>query len=213
MVKMNDIKQVPKVCPQPRGWGNPSVARQFQLTVVLANARASQQSQEGKSKCPHTQGHLGSAHSGRRWVFVLPLGPLLFLSAETLRQELEREKMMKRLLMTELWDSALAAWRWHGAFVRFLSSGSVCSLRHDVQKCALSAQVSRVSGSQLPAWLRWESYFYVSWAWEVFLLLNAVETGFGRKFLEERGFLFSGSCVYLLVTPGANAAQNPPLIL
>lgn len=84
----------------------------------------------------------------------------LATSAETLRQELEREKMMKRLLMTELWHSTLAAWRWHGAFVRFLSSGSVvCSLRHDIQMCALFAQVSRVSGSQLPAWLRWKSYF------------------------------------------------------
>lgn len=103
--------------------------------------------------------HLGSAHTWRHGGFFLPLCPLL-LSAETLRQELEREKMMKRLLMTELWHSTLAAWRWHGAFVRFLSSGSVvCSLRHDIQMCALFAQVSRVSGSQLPAWLCWKSYF------------------------------------------------------
>ena len=58
-----------------------------------------------------------------------------------------------------------------------------------------------------------EKLFYVSWARELFLLLNAVETGFDRKFLDERGFLFRGTCVYLLVTPGTNAAQSPPLTL
>lgn len=49
-----------------------------------------------------------------------------------------------------------------------------------------------------------EKLFYVFWVREYFLLFNVVEIGFDRKFLDERGFLFRGICVYLLVILGIN---------
>lgn len=57
---------------------------------------------------------------------------LLFFSAETLRQELEREKMMKRLLMTELWNSPFVAWRmaWCLLSVFFLRALCAHPARH-----------------------------------------------------------------------------------
>lgn len=105
---------------------------------------------------------------------------LLFCSAETLRQELEREKMMKRLLMTELWNSPLVAWRMAWCLLSVFFLRALCAHSSTTHRCVLCSPRSP-SLVEANFWLDLygRSYFRLL-SIRVFLLLSIVGTGFGK---------------------------------